>query len=90
MPNNQEHRKYARRQIEVTTTVSVDGHQVVLKTKDLSDGGAFLQKGNSPIPAMDTEMFVEISSAEDGAEPMVTRAKVVHVAADGFGIIFLE
>lgn len=90
MSNNNERRKHTRREVEVSTTVSMDGHQTVLKTKDLSDGGAFLQKGNSPIPAMGTIVFVEISPMENGGEPMVVRAKVVRVAPDGFGIIFLE
>ncbi len=90
MSNKHERRKYTRREVEVTTTVSLDGHQTVLKTKDLSDGGAFLQKGNSPIPAMGAEVFVEISPMEDGGETIVVRAKVVRVAPDGFGIIFLE
>ncbi|MFV1997765.1 MAG: PilZ domain-containing protein [Acidiferrobacterales bacterium] len=88
--NKQERRNYARRDVEVTATVSVEGHQATLTTKDLSEGGAFLKKGDSPIPSLGTELFVEISSTGGNDEPIVTRAEVIRVTSDGFGIIFLE
>jgi len=88
--SNQERRNHARQQVELIATVSVDGHKAILKTRDLSKGGAFLKKGDSPIPPMGTELFVEISSAEESGEPMVVQAEVVRVTDSGFGIVFLE
>lgn len=88
--SKKERRNHARHEVEVIATVSVDGHKAILKTKDLSSGGAFLKKSDSPIPAIGTELFVEISSTGDSDEPMITRAEVVRVTSGGFGIIFLE
>ena len=76
--------------MEVIATVSVEGHRAILKTKDLSEGGAFLIKGDSPIPPMGTELFVEITSVGEHDEPMVAHAEVVRVTSEGFGIVFLE
>lgn len=90
MPNNQENRKHARQEVELVTTISVDGHKAVLKTKDLSDGGAFLQKSDAPVPPVGTEVFVEISAIIEGEESMVAQARVVRVTPDGFAIVFLE
>ena len=90
MPNNQENRKHTRQEVELVTTVSVDGHKAVLTTKDLSDGGAFLQKGDAPMPPEGAEVFVEISAIIEGGDPMVAQARVVRVTPDGFGIVFLE
>jgi hypothetical protein len=88
--SQQERRSHARREVELIATVSVDGHQATLTTKDLSKGGAFLNKGESPIPSMGAELFVEIASTGDGDEPIVARAEVVRVTKNGFGIVFLE
>jgi len=88
--SKQERRNHERHEVEITATISVDGHQATLTTRDLSKGGAFLFKGDSPIPPMGTELFVEISSTEDADEPLVTRAEVIRVTSNGFGIIFLE
>ncbi len=88
--SNHERRNHVRHPMEIIATVSVEGHQTALTIKDLSKGGAFLKKGDSAIPPMGTELFVEISSTDDSEEPIVTRAEVVRVMSDGFGIIFLE
>lgn len=90
MPNSQERRDHDRREVEVTATVTVDGHHATLKTRDLSNGGAFLKKGDGPLPPAGTELFVEISAINSHDDPMVMRAEVVHVTSEGIGIIFLE
>lgn len=90
MPNSQERRRQDRREVEVTATVTVDGHHATLKTRDLSKGGAFLKKGDAPLPPAGTELFVEISAIDGNDDPMVMRAEVVHVTSKGIGIIFLE
>ena len=90
MPKNSERRDHDRRQIEVTATVSVDGHHATLKTRDLSDGGAFLRKGDAALPSIGAEVFVEISAADSADDPIVLRAEVVHVTSEGMGIVFLE
>jgi hypothetical protein len=88
--NEQERRDHERRQVEVAATVSVGGHQTILKIRDLSDGGAFLKKGDEPLPPQGSEVFVEIAPISGGDDPMITRAEVVHVTSEGIGIVFLE
>jgi len=90
LPNSQERRDYDRREVEVTATITVDGHHATLKTRDLSKGGAFLKKGDAPLPPEGTELFVEITSEDNNDDPMVMRAEVVHVTPEGIGILFLE
>lgn len=85
-----DNRKHDRKQVDVLSNVSVDGHETTLKIKDLSEGGAFVRKGDAPIPPIGTEIFVEIPAVIEGDEPLVAQAKVVRVTADGFAIIFLE
>ncbi len=88
--NKQERRNHERRQLEVAATVSVGGHQTILDIGDLSDGGAFLKKGDEPLPPQGTEVFVEITPISEGDDPMIMRAEVVHVTSEGMGIVFLE
>lgn len=88
--HNQERRDHDRRDVEVTTTITVDSHHATLKTKDLSKGGAFLKKGDAPLPPEGTELFIEISAIDSNDDPIVMRAEVVRVTSEGIGIIFLE
>ena len=90
MPSSQERRDSDRREVEVTATVTVDGHHATLKTKDLGKGGAFLKKGDTDLPPEGTEIFVEISDTAGNGDPIVMRAEVVHVTSEGIGILFLE
>lgn len=90
MSDKNENRQYRRKQVDFNSTVSIDGRQTTLRVKDLSEGGAFVRKGDFPIPPIGTELFVEIPALIEGDEPLVAQARVVRVTADGFAVVFLE
>lgn len=62
-----------------------------LTTRDLSHGGAFIVKGDAPLPPVGAIVTVKAEKPEgDGAEPPVIRARVVRKTEDGIGVQFIS
>ena len=92
MPSDagREKRQHERVEVSRKAVVSVDGHETTVETRDLSEGGAFLKRGSSPLPTEGTELYVDIFPENPDEEQMIARARVVRVTEEGIGIVFLE
>ena len=64
---------------------------VMLKTRDLSDGGVFLVMKDQPIPPEGSLVKVRLKGAFDGGElPPATTMKVVRLEGLGVGLEFID
>ncbi len=89
---NQKHderRQHERVEVHRTAVISYEGHKTTVETIDLSNVGAFLQRGNSPLPTEGSKIFVDIAPDSPDEEPMIAEAKVVRVTESGIGIVFI-
>ena len=64
---------------------------VIVRTKNISDGGLFLILDDIEMPPIGTEVQVRLQNQlGDGEEPPVNRAMVVRNEGNGIGLEFLE
>lgn len=82
-------RQHSRLPVELTVEVSCPGRDaMVLRTRDISDSGVFLQKGEAELPAVGTELRLKVTVSLSGDDPPVVKARVVRATDDGIGISF--
>jgi hypothetical protein len=83
-------RRHERFPLAVEVEVTVPDHgKFLLRTKDLSDGGAFLRYGNNPAhPALGAEVSLQLNQLLEGEYPPTLRGKVVRLTTEGFGVAF--
>ena len=73
--------------VRVTTS---DGRNCLMKTRNVSDSGAFLENRDIPHPPAGTVITIQIvDKLAEGEAPQV-RAEVMHVNEDGFGVRFVD
>jgi hypothetical protein len=91
-----EHRQHERFPIEVEVEVVLPKKLLFsekrrMRTRDMSQGGLFLETDGRPSPPVGAELRVRVINDDPGAEPMpVVRARVVRVNKDGMAVSFLE
>ena len=68
-----------------------DNEVMLLKTRDISNGGLYLAMDKNITPAIGTEVQLRINNQfDDGEEPPINRAVVVRHDAEGIGLKFLD
>lgn len=73
--------------VRVTTS---DGQSCIMKTRDVSDNGAFLENRDFPPPALGTFITLQImDKLAEGETPQV-KAEVMHINDEGFGVRFVD
>ncbi len=69
--------------------VSVENQQpVIMKTRDMSDGGVFLEENKNIILQMGVKLTLKVIESVQGDEPPEISATVVRVAEDGVAVQF--
>jgi hypothetical protein len=83
-------RKYERFPISVEVRVEhPDLGVFILNTRDMSDGGVFLQFGGNPRrPVVGAEVSLQLAQLPDGSQPPTVRGHVARVSEDGFAVAF--
>lgn len=61
----------------------------ILKSRNLSESGIFLDKGTHPLPEPDTIVTLRVSQGLEGDEAAPVRARVVRVLEDGMALQFI-
>jgi hypothetical protein len=88
-----ENRRDERYQITVEVEVMIPGfwkkRRQMLRTRDMSNSGVFLERGEQSCPPVGTELEVRISGPVGGEAPPVVRARVVRVTHDGMAVVFI-
>ncbi|HJW81767.1 MAG TPA: PilZ domain-containing protein [Acidiferrobacterales bacterium] len=89
-----ENRRDERYPISVEVEVMIPGfwkkRRQMLRTRDMSNSGVFLESGNQPCPPVGAELEVRISGPVGGEAPPVVRARVVRVSGDGMAVVFIR
>ena len=88
--------KEQRRHLRIGLVVDIeltlpDQQKVLVRTKNISDGGLFLVIDDIDMPPVGTEVQVKLKNQlGDGEEPPTNRARVVRQDPDGVGLCFIE
>lgn len=86
-----EKRKHERFEIPLEVRVTWPGKaEQVGKTKDFSDGGAFLLVVFDQEPQPDTVMELQLTSQVEGQAAPVLKGRVVRTASDGIAFEFVQ
>ena len=84
-----EQRKHPRLAVPMQVELTYEnGDIAVLTTRDISDGGVFLEKLDGNLPALDSHVKLKVKATLAGEEPQTLDATVVRVSHDGVGIQF--
>lgn len=82
-------RKHARLPLPMTVEVLVeDQTPVIAKTRDMSDGGVFLEYNKNLVLQMGVKLVIKVVESMQGEEPPAIPATVVRVTDDGFAVRF--
>lgn len=83
-------RKHARLPLPMKVEVSVEGQEVavVTKTRDMSDGGVFLEHNESLSLQAGTKLTIKVIESMSGGEASQIPATVVRVTDDGVAVNF--
>jgi hypothetical protein len=87
-----ENRKYERFDAFLEVDITWPGHGTArARTHDLSDGGVRLEPPFNPPPPVGTVLQARLAApAGDGADPPTLTARVVWVAPDAIGLMFVK
>jgi hypothetical protein len=87
----EEKRKHERYRETLEVKVTWQGHGTLIgKTRDFSDGGAFILVTYDPQPPRDTEVKLQLNSLVAGKEAPVLPARVVRTEPDGIAFEFIK
>jgi len=82
-------RKHPRIPLPLQVEVLVeDQAPVIMKTRDMSDGGVFLEENKNLVLQMGVKLTIKVLETMHGEEPPEIPATVVRVTDDGFGVQF--
>lgn len=82
-------RQYARIPLPMIVEVIVeDEDPVIMKTRDVSDGGVFLENNDNIILQMGVKLTIKVVEDMPGGQPNEIPATVVRVTDDGFAVQF--
>lgn len=90
--SSKEQRKHLRIGLVVNIELTVPGQSpVIVRTRNISDGGLFLILDDIEMPPVGTEVQVRLNDQlGDGETPPINRAMVVRHEPDGIGLSFVE
>ncbi len=88
MDEKRMHERY-RETLEIKITWQGNG-TLIGKTRDFSDGGAFILVNSDPRPLPGTEVKLQLNSLVAGKEAPVLPARVVRTEPDGIAFEFLK
>lgn len=82
-------RRFPRLPLPMTVDVTVADHGAVqMKTRDISDGGVFLEENENIILQMGVKLTIKVIENMQGEEAAEISATVVRVTDDGVAVKF--
>lgn len=87
-----EKRQHPRIDVHISVELRYEGEdKAVVCTRDLSDGGLFLEMMEYPLPPLGAQVEVRVTGTlAEGEEPPLVRAEVVRVEDRGIAVRFLD
>lgn len=90
MSDKRQHERYPFEvEVEVIVPKLFWGQRRVMRTRDMSHGGLFIESDGRPLPPLGAELRVRVLQGGEGQEMPVVRARVVRVTPDGMAVEFL-
>lgn len=84
-----EQRIFSRYNIPMQVELHIEGEaSQVLTTRDVSDGGVFLEPGKGPLPHVGTKVSLCVVEQLDGDQAKPVKATVVRATSEGIGLKF--
>jgi hypothetical protein len=83
-------RSESRLGIELEVELFIDDRECSLKTRDLSNSGVYLEKGETNLPPPGTIVQIRVKSNFEMGEPPIVKARVVRVDAEGIALAFIN
>jgi len=89
MEQNRDKRKHERTPLRTTIRIRHDTFgELLVKTRDISQGGVFLLTTDLPVPPVGT--IIEGQVQDDYGERPVVRMEIVRVEPVGIGLMFID
>ena len=84
-------RREPRLGVRLEVELKVDGEESAsLKTRDLSNGGVYLESSEGPLPAVGSIVYLRVKQGfQDGEDAPLVKAEIVRLDNDGFALKFL-
>ncbi len=83
-------RKESRLPIQLDVELlSDDNQERSLQTRDLSNGGVYLEKGMNNLPPEGTIVHIRIKNNLGDGDPPLVKARVIRVDNDGLALAFI-
>ena len=83
-------RKDSRLSVKLDVEVMTEQEQCSMKTRDLSNSGVYLERGDTQLPAEGDIVQLQIKQPIGGGEPPIVKARVVRVDNDGIALSFIS
>jgi len=84
-----DNRKQSRLGIQLDVDLVAEEQKCSLQTRDLSNSGVFLEKGESNLPAVGSIVHIRVNANLGEGEPPLVKARVVRVDDDGIALAFI-
>lgn len=84
-----DNRKEPRLGVNLEVELQVGEESASLKTRDLSNGGVYLESSEGPFPAVGTIVYLRVKQGFQGEEAPLVKAEIVRLDNDGFALRFL-
>lgn len=77
--------------VAVEVTDAAPARRFIMRTRDISDGGAYLVGREVELPSPGSDVTLQVlDTLGDGERPPAVRARVVRVLDDGMAVEFIE
>ncbi len=85
-----ERRTNNRLGIKLEVELKTEDQAQSLHTRDLSNSGVFLEKGESQLPPLDSIVYLRVKSQFDDGDAPLVKARVVRIDEHGIALTFLN
>ncbi len=85
-----ERRNNTRLSIKLEVELYADDQECSLQTRDLSNNGVYLEKGETNLPAEGSIVHLRVKQPmSEGEEPPLVKARIIRIDADGIALQFI-
>ena len=84
-----ERRSNNRLGIRLEVELHAEDQECSLHSRDLSNSGVFLEKGETQLPTVDSIVYLRVKSQFEDGDPPLVKARVVRIDEEGIALTFL-
>ena len=84
-----ERRTNNRLGIRLEVELRAEDQECSLQSRDLSNSGVFLEKGDTQLPAINSIVYLRVKSQFEQGDPPLVKARVVRIDEEGIALKFI-